>query len=778
MTEHAESATTSHTAHAATTTPNDSYDAIVIGSGIGGLTAAGLLARMQNKRVLVVEKHSEPGGLTHVFRRDGAEWDTGVHYIGDLDEGSSMRAYFDYLSGGNMQWRRLPDSDDRFILPNLDTTMPSAGGELEELLTRLFPAETAGIRSYMKAQRRAAQWADLYFAQPMLPAAAAPFIRLAQLPYERLAMSRTIDVINKHVRAPELRALLGAQWGDYGIPPSRSAFATHAMIAQHYTKGAWYPDGGSSRIARTFEEGIEASGGAVRVCQEVQRIIVEGGRATGIEVLDRRGAKARLRIYRAPLIISAIGVPETYQHLLPEDGEVGALTRGERKRIARIDGSFSGVSLHIRLNKDPRSFGLNGGNLCIYRDVDHEVTANSAEDLLSGYCHNATVSFRSLKAGTSVHTVDVLTLVNTRAFDRWKGSPVGARGEEYTQLKERIAAGMLELVESVVPGFSAAIEFMDISTPLTYEHYTGHKNGEFYGMAASLQRIKAGHFGPKTPISGLYLAGQDVVSTGIGGALMGGVAAVSAFLGSRGFPQIQEAIKKELTSASGTLSPSPTWPLPEGKYWAQLMRKRRVTADIWDIEVEIDGDIEQWTPGQYARLEVARFIWRDYSIVGIQDRRVRFLISTRTRGYGSHFVESAPIGQRLRIELPLGSFSARTNEQRHRLFLATGTGLAPFIPIFAHGIRKTDLLFFGAKTRNEDLTTLIGDPLPETLHCISREKVDGLGFHYGRVTSALTKAELDWANTEAYVCGSATMVADTVATLERLGAAHIHTEPY
>lgn len=337
---------------------------------------------------------------------------------------------------------------------------------------------------------------------------------------------------------------------------------------------------------------------------------------------------------------------------------------------------------------------------------------------------------------------------------------------------------MLDLVESVVPGFSAAIEFMDISTPLTYEHYTGHKNGEFYGMAASLQRIKAGHFGPKTPISGLYLAGQDVVSTGIGGALMGGVAAISAVLSPKGFPHIQKAIETELAQPDRAESSSTSTPLPEGKYWARVIDKRPVTDDIWDIEVEIGGDIPQWTPGQFARLEVAPFIWRDYSIARVSGNRIRFLISTRTRGAGSHFVESAPVGQRLRVELPLGSFSATTTEERRRLFIATGTGLAPFIPIFAQGIHNSDFLFFGAKTRAEDLTTLIDDPLPQTLHCISREKVDGPGLHFGRVTSALSKAEVDWPNTEAYICGSAAMVADTVATLQRLGAAHIHTEPY
>ena len=102
-----------------------SYDVIVIGSGIGGLTTAGLLARAAGKRVLVLERHTEPGGLTHTFRRDGASWDVGVHYIGQLDPGSQGRAYFDYLSGGELEWNRMPDAYDRFVYPGLDLRVSS-----------------------------------------------------------------------------------------------------------------------------------------------------------------------------------------------------------------------------------------------------------------------------------------------------------------------------------------------------------------------------------------------------------------------------------------------------------------------------------------------------------------------------------------------------------------------------------------------------------------------------------------------------------------------------
>ena len=155
---------------------------------------------------------------------------------------------------------------------------------------------------------------------------------------------------------------------------------------------------------------------------------------------------------------------------------------------------------------------------------------------------------------------------------------------------------------------------------------------------------------------------------------------------------------------------------------------------------------------------------------------MRFLISTRTRGQGSRFVETAEPGTRTTVELPLGQFTA-TPSDRRRVFVATGTGLAPFLPMFATPERKDDdLLIFGCRTGEDDLTSLLPDPTPTVLRCISREDVDGA--LRGRVTNALETLDFDPAGTDFYLCGSSAMVADGMALLESRGAEHLFTEPY
>ena len=158
------------------------YDAIVIGSGIGSLTTAGLLAGVAKKRVLVLEKHSTPGGLTHAFRRQGASWDVGLHYVGDMAPGTRPRHIIDYLTDGKLSWMQMPDSYDRFCLPKLGVTLdvPSDAALYRQRLEALFPKEKRALKRYFKDVARAYSWMTLNYVRQVVPQQVAPLISLAQ----------------------------------------------------------------------------------------------------------------------------------------------------------------------------------------------------------------------------------------------------------------------------------------------------------------------------------------------------------------------------------------------------------------------------------------------------------------------------------------------------------------------------------------------------------------------------------------------------------------------
>ena len=754
-----------------------SYDVIVIGSGIGGLTTAGLLARAAGKRVLVLERHTEPGGLTHTFRRDGASWDVGVHYIGQVGPGSRARAYFDYLSGGELEWNRMPDAYDRFVYPDLDLSVSSDPDRYERELVAAFPQEARAIRRYFKAVRRTTAWTTMGFVQGMVPRPMTSLLRLAQRMGGRTATGTTKAYLDAHFRSPELKAVLASQWGDYGLPPSRSAFAVHAMVVSHYLEGGWFPQGGSARIARTFEKGIEQAGGAVRVAQEVTEILLDNGEASGVRVMDHRGPLSQERVYRAPVIVSAVGASNTFNHLLPTSGDIGRLTGPARRTLTNLGTGTSAVTVFLRLRDDPRSIGLDGGNIWVNRDLDHERAQEHSVCLLEGRPHDVFVSFPSVKSGESPHTAEIISFCDADSFRQWADLPKGDRGPDYSALKERVARGMLDLAESAAPGLSDLVDYLEVSTPLTYAHYTAHPAGAFYGPPATPLRYRSDPLGPRTAIPRLYLSGQDAGSAGIMGAMMGGLAAACQVLGPRCYSTITSALRE----APASPDPQGARALPEGKYHTVLVSKRRLTPSVWDVTLHVDGQIEHWAPGQFARLHVGDNAWRDYSIAGLDDHRLRLLISTRTGGRGSQFIENADEGATTVVELPLGGFGLADSDRR-RLFIATGTGIAPMLAMFAQAPElEHDTLVFGCRNREEDLTTVIDSPMPgRVLRCLSREEAPR-AFH-GRVTDALPglagSSGLDPRSTEVYLCGSAAMVADTRGLLERAGYDSIHTEPY
>lgn len=759
------------------------YDAIVIGSGIGGLTAAGLLAAVADYRVLVLEKHMEPGGFTHAFRRDGASWDVGVHYVGQLGDGSSLRGYFDFLSGGALKWNRLPHDFERFVYPGVSLAVPSDAREYRKRLIEAFPSEADAIDRYLRTIRRAAAWSILAFMREMVPRPAAPLFRLAQILTGRTATQPTRRVLEKLIREPRLRAVLATQWGDYGLPPAQSAFAIHAQIVAHYLDGAWYPEGGAGRIARTFETGIERAGGALRVAQDVQRILVEDGRATGVVVADRRGPIPGEHVYRAPVIISDAGAPLTYGALLPLDGPVGRLTARHRAFVADLQdgphGCISAVTLYLRLRESAATLGVHGENYWINADFDHDDTKALSEMLLQGQPRRIYLSFPSLKSGDDhAPTAEIIAFIDASVFAPWQGTSKGARGEAYHVLKERISEGLLRLAETVLPGLRGLVAYSELSTSLTVQHYTSHPHGRIYGLPATPRRMRSPLPGPRTPVKGLFLSGADAGCLGIAGALMGGVAAACQVLGPSGYPRINAAVRKS-SPRDGSATP-----LPAGKAYGRLEAKEEVVPGTFRLEFELDRDAGPFFPGQFARVRVASADWRDYSIAALQGRRMVFLVSTRTGGLGSRFASDAQIGSSTVIEGPLGQFCLSAG-RRSRVFVGTGTGLAPFLPMFRAlaeaGQLESSVLYFGCRTLADDLSST-AEVLPRrTIRCVSgavgQVPVSG-DYFAGRVTAALAGGEFDLEETEFYVAGSGAMVSDVVALLTRRGASCVRAESY
>ena len=271
------------------------WDAIVIGSGMGGLSCAAMLARHAHQRVLVLERHYTAGGFTHVFHRPGYEWDVGVHYIGDVQRpGSFLRRAFDHLSDGALAWEDLGEVYDQIIIGDETYDFVRGREGFRAAMKDYFPSQGDAIDRYIEHVRAAVRASRRFFLEKSLPPTLARFVggylRGAAEPFARATVR---DVLTQLTPDARLRGVLSGQWGDYGLPPGQASFFMHALLVGHYFNGGAYPVGGSSRIAATILPGIEREGGAVITSAEVERLLIERGRAVGVRLASGEEIRAR-----------------------------------------------------------------------------------------------------------------------------------------------------------------------------------------------------------------------------------------------------------------------------------------------------------------------------------------------------------------------------------------------------------------------------------------------------------------------------------------------------
>lgn len=366
---------------AATLRNDERFDVILIGSGMGALATASILAQLQNKRVLIAEQHFKVGGFTHTFQRKGSyEWDVGVHYVGKMEKGGVFRALMDYVTGGAVDWHPMPDVYDRIVFPEHTFGIRSGRKNLKADLLDAFPDESRAIEAYFRDVDKSDAWAGRYLVTQLFPELLRPLTRLIRRMGARLALETTTrDYLNALTPNERLKALLAAQWGLHGLPLSIAPFGVHAMLVRHYFGGGWYPVGGSGTIAASVVPIIRRHGGEVLVNHRADEILVANGRATGVRIVQRRGKEETCRTVYADAIVSGAGAHVTYCKLLPEGVHLPFA-----EALRRFPEGCTTVTVYLGLKRDPAELGLKGENYWIYAGEDHEALYARRDRLLEG----------------------------------------------------------------------------------------------------------------------------------------------------------------------------------------------------------------------------------------------------------------------------------------------------------------------------------------------------------------------------------------------------------
>jgi len=503
----------------------DTWDAIVVGSGIGGLACAAALAKYKH-RVLVLEQNQVAGGLTHTFSRRDWTWGVGVHYLGDLGQEDDDEGLLEWISGGAIRMASMGPVYDTIHFPGGFVThfaRPEEG--LKRELKERFPGSSsiAQIDSWFDALHAGQSAGHAVFALRAMPEPIATFYRLWRGDtIDRWCRRTTREVLEELVTDPRLRSVLAAQWGDYGSMPSRSCFGIHSVVVSNFFNGGYYPVGGAGVFAEKLTRVIEAVGGQVRVGTRVTGLLTDRGVVTGVETEAGE-------TFHSERVVSDIGARNTVAKLLPPPMQDAPWVR----EILALSPTIAHVALYLGLEGDIGSMGANASNHWFYETWDLEsvlwedpVKVPKAPVLY--------VSFPSLKdpahdpGPRKLHTVEAYAYTDWQVFARWQDTVPGQRPAAYRKLKAEIEKRLVAQFSGYFPALAPLIRYSEVSTPLSMAATTGAYEGAMYGLEPTPARFLCKWLHAKTPVSGLYLAGQDVGTPGVQGAMMGGILAAAA----------------------------------------------------------------------------------------------------------------------------------------------------------------------------------------------------------------------------------------------------------
>lgn len=751
------------------------YDAIVIGSGLSGLTTAGLLAKVYKKKVLVLEKHYEPGGQTHEFKRGPYSWDVGIHYIADMEKRLFDRLclrLFRYLTNGKLEWNKIPDPFDKFIYPDMTININKSAREYKRTLIKQFPHQKKQIKKYVRDIHLVRLWylCD-FFTKFLYPPISYIFKLLRKINYKKATMT-TSQYLNKYISDDKLKSVLSTRWGNYGVPPSESAFAIHALIEHHYYSGSTFPKGGSEKICNYIEETVEESEGKILINREVLKILIKDNIAYGVRTMNLALPDKSIKEFYAPVIISSAGLKNTYLNLLPK-----SLNLPIQDKLQKFFHGYSALNIYLGLSESPTKLGIYGENYWIVNNYDLNAFNKNLNNIINADPYYCLVSFASIKSGREFgHTAEIVTIFPSQVFKNWEETYWKERSNNYYSLKEKLIEKYLDLVDKKIPGLKKLVVYKEMATPLTFKHFTNRSGGTFYGLPAIPERYKLTDIKVKTQINGLYLTGTDILSNGILPALTSGMATASFIGGPIGilniilktlFYRIPKIKKQDI--ASNLISKK----IDTGdKVTAQLIKKKNISENTIELTYQFEEKLH-FIPGQHIKLLVGDSKWRAYSVAKSDNHNLSLIIDTRPDGIGSNYAKNIKVNEFSLFRLPLTDLIYHESKN-NIMFIATGTGFVPFIHILDELKKKKKkhkvVILFGCLKEKDNYIDNYIKPYENFFSikkhiCVDFPKPDTKYFK-GRITDFLEQTTYNLKNYDFYVCGHPNMT-DSVSKLLR-----------
>lgn len=486
----------------------EDFDVLIIGSGLGGLQCGYILSK-EGYKVCILEKHFQAGGCLQNFVRDGCTFDTGIHYIGGLDEGQGLNKFFRYFGlMDKLKLRRLnPDAFDIISFEKHGKEYPYAYGHenFVNVLSEFFPNERKALEQYSSKIQDISNHFPLYnLSDAQIDISEAQF-------YEENAAEYIRSITND----PILQNVLAGTNPLYAGLAEKAPLYVHALVNNSFIESSWRIVDGSSQITDILVKSIEDAGGTIIKSCEAVKMDFEKDKNAVVYAADGRR-------FAAKYVISDIHPAKTLEII-----NEGHIRKAYRERIASLENTTSNFTVYVVFKKD--TFEYMPHNLYHYRSDSVWSALNyNPETWPENFLMITPAVSRSEKY------TDGAIIMCYMKFDevkQWENTRVGRRGSDYLEFKQRKTEIILDLVESKVPGFKKCIKSYTSSSPLTYRDYTGSIDGSLYGIMKDSTNPLKTLISPKTKIPNLLLTGQNVILHGVLGVTIGAVTTCSELTG-------------------------------------------------------------------------------------------------------------------------------------------------------------------------------------------------------------------------------------------------------